>query len=307
MVDSVGMSTTEPSQSFSSLLAPTRPGEWAELRELLRDEVSWLFRGVRDCTWQLKTSLELSAAGDADRRSTEASLLFRFQQAAANYLPIEQIPTSRIDWLASMQHHGAPTRLLDVTRSPYVAAYFAAEEASPGVGGQIWAFNEIWFHDRASEILSASTHGDSPLYRWLYHEADEDWPVRNLVAPAGTFRLSPRQVAQQAAFLVVGNPALTFEANLAAMFKPGDVVHEAVRRYEIPAAWRGEMLRDLRLMNISRASLFPGFDGFAQSLKYELVNEDLMSRARRVALRELKKFAQKSGEARDESNGEPEA
>ena len=35
---------------------------------------------------------------------------------------------NRLEWLALMQHYGAPTRLLDFTRSPYVACFFALEE-----------------------------------------------------------------------------------------------------------------------------------------------------------------------------------
>lgn len=44
--------------------------------------------------------------------------------------------------------------------------------------------------------------------------------------------------------------------------------------YQIEGRCRGEILRDLRLMNITRASLFSGLDGFAQSLKYALIEEE---------------------------------
>src|SRR5216684_3693164 len=52
-------------------------------------------------------------------------------------------------WLALMQHHGAPTRLLDFTWSPYVAAFFALERATSDAA--IWAINLplLWtIHDR---------------------------------------------------------------------------------------------------------------------------------------------------------------
>jgi FRG domain-containing protein len=39
------------------------------------------------------------------------------------------MPTTNGEWLALMQHVGAPTRLVDVTRCPFVAAYFAVLRA----------------------------------------------------------------------------------------------------------------------------------------------------------------------------------
>ena len=33
----------------------------------------------------------------------------------------------KLEWIALMQHYGTPTRFLDITFSPYVAAFFALE------------------------------------------------------------------------------------------------------------------------------------------------------------------------------------
>jgi hypothetical protein len=39
-----------------------------------------------------------------------------------------------------MQHYKAPTRLLDWSYSPYLAAYFACS-SNPNIDGAIWALN----------------------------------------------------------------------------------------------------------------------------------------------------------------------
>lgn len=55
-------------------------------------------------------------------------------------------------------------------------------------------------------------------------------------------------------------------------------IMEHVKCYPIPGVCRGEMRRDLRLMNISRASLFPSLEIFAQSLH----SDNLICRAAKV-------------------------
>lgn len=59
---------------------------------------------------------------------------------------MEHVPADAdtFQWLALMQHHGAPTRLLDFTWSPFVSAFFALERATKDAA--IWAIfvPEIW-------------------------------------------------------------------------------------------------------------------------------------------------------------------
>jgi hypothetical protein len=262
------------SDSASALVTAEPAVPWAALKNRLRDQRDWMYRGQQSLSWSLQSSLERAVPKAEDRPKAEQTLRFRFGQAVANYLPSAQIPSHRFDWLATMQHHGTPTRLLDFTRSPYVAAYFAIEHVGPDQPCAIWAIDEHWCRAKADAALRAAGMGDDPpTFFWLYRRK-ELIPIR-LVAPAGARQLSTRQIAQQALFGVPGDVTLSFENNLRAMLDPGEDLAEHVKCYQINCASRGEVLRYLRLMNITRASLFPGLDGFAQSLGYELVDENI--------------------------------
>src|SRR2546422_6373760 len=52
---------------------------------------------------------------------------------------LEYQPKNEWDWLAIAQHHGLPTRLLDWTYNPLVAAYFAVEEEVAETDSAIYA------------------------------------------------------------------------------------------------------------------------------------------------------------------------
>jgi hypothetical protein len=120
--------------SFKHVSIPNVEGLLDYARELPPQEPRhwWLFRGM-PCSFPLQTSLE-RVLGDAGIGLTHApemerKLLKEFKRRAhfyANPLPADG---DVLGWFALMQHHGAPTRLLDWTYSFFVAAFFALADA----------------------------------------------------------------------------------------------------------------------------------------------------------------------------------
>ena len=97
-------------------------------------------------------------------------------------------------------------------------------------------------------------------------------------------RLTDRMSAQQGVFLWPGNVDLTVMENLSAFGDPTD----GVRLLTVPLNQRGRALEQLRLMNITRTSLFPGLEGFAQSFRQLPVREPKEEPVHRAALRGLR-------------------
>ena len=96
--------------------------------------LGWTFRGQADAAWPLETSLTryLRTFGGPSNgwRQRERHILHTFKRKAHVLLPETPEEGETLEWLALMQHHGAPTRLLDFSWSPYVAAFFALERAT---------------------------------------------------------------------------------------------------------------------------------------------------------------------------------
>lgn len=118
----------------------------------------WIFRGQKKAEWGLETSLERAVkrfdqSGEPISK-LEGGLLRQFQRRAHYYLPQFPEKDAWLEWLALMQHHGAPTRLMDWTSSFFVALFFALEEAE--ISCAVWALDASWTDEQLKKKLSKS-------------------------------------------------------------------------------------------------------------------------------------------------------
>lgn len=161
--------------------------------------------------------------------------------------------------LVLMQHHGVPTRLLDWTRSPWVAAYFAAQRPA-NQDGFVWAFSL----DAAQAGRPAEWHSLLPLA----HERDPAkffgslQTTQEFVMAYSLNVATPRTYAQQALVTVVNPWKHDHVALLGRCLtkQPGTVL-------KVPAGLKKGLMERLHRMNVSGATLFPGVDGIGRFLR----------------------------------------
>jgi FRG domain len=261
----------------------------------------WIFRGQSSARWSLASALERTTRTISFEQA-EQYLLREFKRRAHHHLRSEELPRTLGEWLALMQHYGTPTRMLDFTWSPYVAAYFAFEDP-PADGASevaVWAVDKEWCIDASGVVAMEVDPFLRPIAEDALKSLQPQWPQATLGWAAGQIvgglpgdggpgrempgvypfepeRLSDRMAVQQGILLWCSNLNESFASNFTALG-----VGNGYRKLVLPTRERERGLRELRRMNITRASLFPGLEGLARSLRHLLVTEPFDQRAKRV-------------------------
>lgn len=266
------MAHAREKQTFSLKFQATVLESWDDIHFYARH--GWIYRGQRCANWEMQTSFQRCCDRNAirteDRARVERDLFREFRRAYYNYS--RHLPGTQnvLEWLSLMQHHGAPTRLLDFTYSIYVAAYFALEAADNDCA--IWAVNGPWALSRSLAALRDAGKSNVDFLGRPFQEDDErhleeiffEDPFALCACALNPFRLHERLRIQKGVFLVPMDSTRPFMDNLCAI--PGHDSPKNLVKLVIPKSVRDQAMPKLFEMNISRASLFPNLDGYAQSL-----------------------------------------
>ena len=219
-----------------------------DLEKFGQSHKGWLFRGHRSIRWKLETSLERAARRcGVNQQEYERRIFEEFRRHAHTYLARTPKDEDTLEWLALMQHHGAPTRLLDFTTSFWIALFFAFEQAEKECA--VVALNPDSLRKKEQkgkdfnvflrENIANGEHTDDFLY--------QDVP----------FFTNDRLAIQKGRFVFSFNLDDTFD-DLAIKNQ------KEIKRLTIQSSLLPQIRERLNDFNCNSRVLYPGIDGYAR-------------------------------------------
>jgi len=224
------------------------------------------YRGQANAEWPLKSSIMRvhTAKGyrktinnvvvdEVEKYSTDGLYVFEsymIREVRKNY-PSDFVGLSNFQILSKLQHHGLPTRLLDVTTNPLVAMFFACYEKSVAdKDGVVFVFY-------SEPYLQGNDYIENAV-AWSFQQ-------RDFQPTTPSFIIDPdydhkRIKAQLGAFIWGNSPEETSKLLIPVKFI-------------IPSSSKGKILRQLDLMGINLHTLFPGLDNMILSVKDKYIQK----------------------------------
>jgi len=234
-----------------------------------------LFRGHADSSWRLETTLErfipeeqitvnrynsyLARAKPTIETITDRKWRLSRGMRLSHGALVDEPPS--IEFMAYARHHGYPSPLLDWSRSPYVALYFAFSKARNNQDTALFVFI------KAPEGVRS---GSGSL---------RDPQICELSRLSTTH---VRHISQQSRYTIcvrnIEGDEWAYCSHELAM-EPQDASQNSLQKITLPGSLRLEVLDKLDHMNINGYTLFNSEDGLMESLAFREI-EALESRQR---------------------------
>ncbi|MCA1691560.1 MAG: FRG domain-containing protein [Actinobacteria bacterium] len=200
--------------------------------------------------------------GSCRRTGTAAAL-----QDLALEFQIPGLPpaTDRLAWWELMQHHHAPTRLLDWTRSPFVALWFALDKPNDDdADSAVWVIDvaNLWLNAREA-VADVNTAPDVDIID------GREWQNRLVRAAIEHRAMLPVPITLSSALgrASAQQGAMTAVANLVDPKGHAEATRKLLAtRVRIRAAWRDEALRVCLSMGLTRLRLCRDLDTLGRAL-----------------------------------------
>src|SRR5271166_3938008 len=160
---------------------------------------TYIWRGQRRSHWPLSSSLDrlferlnVLAAGSSELERRSNDHLRAFKYASRGRRGTNPQTLTENEWWALGQHYGLATPLLDWTRSPFAAAYFAFEEEDLDATEYrvIYGLDQHGVNLRNTDLVEGPSfeQGRLPIVEFIDPMSDEN---QRLVSQGGLFTRSP--------------------------------------------------------------------------------------------------------------------
>ena len=276
--------SAEKIKSIEGLLKECR-----DLKKRYADNVQFYFRGESCDSWELRPSVMRRPSLQENESEMLNELMSRQPEAFSG------LTAAFSQWVLA-QHYRLKTRLLDVTRNPLVALFFACEEAKDAdsrlhvfavPSALIKSFNSDTVSIIANfaklrhpeqNLLLGSEGSDFNEYSYsmgrLYHFIRQEKPhFKEEIDPRDLFRVfvvEPQQSferirAQSGAFLISVFHE-RFEREEILQLNDDIPVYDHYTLTVSGGSEKDYIMEDLRLLNVTRETLFPGLDEAAKAV-----------------------------------------
>ena len=210
-----------------------------------------------------------SSLSRKEKLNLERKGIETFRSTARNFSSLGEREALHDDTIALMvlRHYEVPTRLLDWSASPYVAAYFACN-CKDTKDGEIWCFDEPryevvgrkqwkWWPQTTSDNSGDHNKFEAGLTAFTVEEPP-DWFICAFYKEG-----FPRQLAQKGAYTMTANFNRDHAESIANLFGNDTCYYN---RYVVKSALKPDLREVLRKdYGIWRGSLFPDSAGAAKT------------------------------------------